>query len=335
MSAMKTDLLLSVVIPVYNGVHTLEQCLQSVQKNSFKNFELIIVDDGSSDGSRQIAAKYTNNIFLHEKNQGLVCARMTGIATARGEIVVNIDADVVIFQDTLGRIADFFEKNSDISAVTGRLSKKHPHSSFFSQYKNLYMNYIFGKLPNHVNFLYGSIHALKKDAVEIYQSDQNIGEDSERGQRLISMGKKIAFLKDLEVVHLKKYSFMSWVKNDFRVPYHWATIFIRFKGWKSLGKNKTGYLHSPKEQLASVVIGPLSALLFALSMLGLIPIGAPIALLAVWGLLNASFIAFLWKEKGAWFGLRAVLATYFDHLVMATGIFFGLLNACYKKGDAA
>jgi glycosyltransferase involved in cell wall biosynthesis len=324
-------MILSVVVPAYNAAAFLPKSLPALKASASANFELLVVDDGSTDDSRAVAERYAAKVLRHERNKGLVAARMTGLAGATGDIIVNVDADVVVFPDTLDKIVGYFETHPDISAITGRLSKEHANPDFFSQYKNLYMNYIFGKLPERVNFLYGSIHAMRRNAVQIYQSTQNIGEDSERGQRLVEAGKKIAFVRDLEVAHLKKYSFRGWIKNDFEVPYWWARLFVVYKGWKSLGKNKGGYLHSPKEQLASVVIGPLSAFFLTAGIFWYPVLWPGLILKLIWLLLNLDFIAFLWKEKGAWFGIRSILATYFDHIIMAFGIFLGMINACVKS----
>lgn len=263
----------------------------------------------------------------HSKNRGRSHARNSGIEKAKGEILVFIDSDTVIKPDTLTKIFNYFLKHEKEDALTGLLSKEHPNPSYFSQYKNLYMNYIFRKLPERVNFLFGSICAIRRRALMPFGPEVKLADDTALGQRLTQMGRQIAFLRDLEVVHLKDHSFFSLLKNDFQIPFDWAKIFIQHKGWRQLGRNQTGYLHSPKEQLLSVVIAPtivLSslALLFGLS---LPPFALPLAL--IWIFLNLHFFIFLTKEKGLLFGAASVLTTFFDNLAMALGIFCGLVRA--------
>lgn len=88
---------LSVIIPVYNVRNYLERCVQSVLRQTFKELEIILVDDGSTDGSGdladQIASLDVRIRVIHQKNQGLSGARNTGLRAAVGEYVVFLDSD--------------------------------------------------------------------------------------------------------------------------------------------------------------------------------------------------------------------------------------------------
>ena len=323
---------LSVIVPAYNSERTLERCLGAIWDSDHKHYELLVVNDASRDATASIAGKYADRVVSHAKNLGPDAARYSGIRAARGEVFVHIDSDVVVCPGTLSKIDAYFSSHPDVDALTGRLSKEHPHRDFFSQYKNLYMHYIFGKLPERVSFLYGSIYAVRKEATELFVLDHRTEEDTERGQRLAMAGKKIAFLRGLEVVHLKKYDFVSWVKNDFRVPFNWAGIFLKYQGWKRLGKNQTGFAHAPKNQLVSVVLAPGILLLGIASLyLGSAPTLSA-ALAAVWLWLNLDFHRFLAREKGPIFGLAALFVTFLDHLVMASGILLGIMAFNIRVG---
>jgi GT2 family glycosyltransferase len=84
----------SVVVASYNGDRTLKACLDSLQRLNYPDYEVILVDDGSTDTSRQIASLHTNvRYFRHEKNLGLSAARNTGIGAATGEIIAFTDSD--------------------------------------------------------------------------------------------------------------------------------------------------------------------------------------------------------------------------------------------------
>ena len=87
----------SVVIPVYNVKPYLERCVQSVLRQTYKELDIILVDDGSTDGSGelcdQIATRDPRILVIHQKNQGLSGARNTGIRHATGEYVIFIDSD--------------------------------------------------------------------------------------------------------------------------------------------------------------------------------------------------------------------------------------------------
>lgn len=326
-------MMLSVVVPAYNSEKTIGECLAAVKASEYGDYELIVVDDASSDATAAIAAKYADRLVVHPANRGRSAARNSGIDAARGEILVLIDSDVVVRPDTLAKAAAYFAGHGDVVAITGILSREHPHENFFSQYKNLYMNYIFGKLPERVNFLYGSFHALRKSAALGYGKDVRIADDTALGQELTARGQKIGFVRELEVVHLKRYGFGSLLKNDFLIPCDWAVLFIKYRGWRQLGKS--GYAHSPKEQLASVVTAPM--ILFLVPVAGVTPTVAPLAVLvaltALWSLLNYRFLAFLVRHRGWHFGFLALWTTFLDNLVMASGICCGFAAYIFYRNN--
>lgn len=85
----------SVVIPVYNVAEYIEECLTSVLKQTFTNFEIVFVDDGSPDDSIEIIRKFTDSRIriVHQENRGLAAARNTGINASRGLYVALLDSD--------------------------------------------------------------------------------------------------------------------------------------------------------------------------------------------------------------------------------------------------
>jgi len=313
---------MSVIVPAYNSQDTIEKCLRAIKKSTYRDYEVVVVNCGNQNEISSIANKYADKVI---KQQGIERShtRTTGIKAASGEIIVNIDSDVIIKPDTLTKIDDYFSHHPGVDALTGLLSKEHPNPDFFSQYKNLYMHYIFRKLPEKVTFLYGSIYAIRDETAHIYASDIKIADDTALGQKLVSCGKKIAFLRDLEVIHLKKYTLLSFVKNDFQIPFDWAKIFLKYKGWKQLGRNKTGYAHSPKEQLISVVLAPAIFLVLLGTLFGYASIPVLLFSILAWLVLNFHFLAFLMTERGPIFGISAVFITFIDNMVMAMGILCG------------
>jgi len=94
---------ISIIVPVYNVEKYLEKCLDSILSQTFTDFEMLLIDDGSSDYSGKICDEYASRdervIVIHQKNQGLGAARNTGIANARGEYIGFIDSDDYIEAD--------------------------------------------------------------------------------------------------------------------------------------------------------------------------------------------------------------------------------------------
>lgn len=92
----------SVVVASYNAERTLKSCLDSLEQLQYPDYEVILVDDGSNDGTPQLAFQHPKiRYFKHEKNLGLSAARNTGIAAATGEIIAFLDADCRADEDWL------------------------------------------------------------------------------------------------------------------------------------------------------------------------------------------------------------------------------------------
>lgn len=99
------NLLISVIVPVYNAAPYLERCLQGIVNQDYRPIEIILVNDGSSDASREIcetwAAKYDFISVVHQENHGQAHARNRGLELARGEYICFVDADDYLAEKAL------------------------------------------------------------------------------------------------------------------------------------------------------------------------------------------------------------------------------------------
>jgi glycosyltransferase involved in cell wall biosynthesis len=111
--------IVSVVIPVYNGERYLAQAIQSVLEQTYKNFELIVVDDGSTDGSAATAKSFEDARlrYHYQKNGGASKARNTGIELARGGLIAFLDSDDVWLPQKLEKQIAYLEAHNEIGAV--------------------------------------------------------------------------------------------------------------------------------------------------------------------------------------------------------------------------
>lgn len=119
------DLKVSVIIPVYNAVEHLKECLDSVVRQTLKEIEIICVDDGSTDGSAVILADHVNKdgrfIVLTQQNRGAGVARNAGLEVARGDYVIFLDADDFFAPDMLEKMhARAVASEADIVLCNGR-----------------------------------------------------------------------------------------------------------------------------------------------------------------------------------------------------------------------
>lgn len=117
--------LFTIIVPVYNAAAYIEQCIQSIVNQSFSNFELLLVDDGSTDASYALCKKWkekdTRIDIFHQDNRGASAARNVGINNARGRYIQFVDADDTLESDCLQTLADLIQQNGEPDFVEFKL----------------------------------------------------------------------------------------------------------------------------------------------------------------------------------------------------------------------
>jgi glycosyltransferase involved in cell wall biosynthesis len=112
--------LVSVVVPVYNTAQFLREALDSVFAQDYEPIEVIVVDDGSTDGSGAIAEAYPRVRYIRQENHGPAVARNAGISVARGEFVAFADADDVLLPNKLTVQVGYLIDHPDVEATIAR-----------------------------------------------------------------------------------------------------------------------------------------------------------------------------------------------------------------------
>lgn len=162
-------LTVSVVVPCYNEEETIAKCLESLNNQTLKPFEIIVVDNNCTDKTVEIARTFGTRV-IKEKKQGLIAARNTGMAAAKGQIIARIDADSHPAANWVETINNLMQ-NEDLLAVTGSgYFYDLPFKKLAKFLRNLAAVYLNRFLLGH-DMLWGSNMAIRAEAWHQIKAD--------------------------------------------------------------------------------------------------------------------------------------------------------------------
>ncbi len=309
----------SIIIPMHNATDYIEKCLSGISRQSKKNIEIILVDDGSTDDTVQKAEKYGFRIVMLKNGGNPSKARNFGSKKASGNIFIFVDSDIVLKPDSIERIVSKFSRRGVIS-VSGVYTKETPAAGFFSQLQNLILCYRLSKLPEIVTFTNSAFCAIKRDAFETihgYNEGMSYFEDVEIGNRLTRNGYKLRIDSSLSVTHLKNFN-------------HWSLICDYFKKAAVSGmyKHKNFFKNKKSDELLWYIkISGVSTVLvfFSVFLIGISVIPLLVSLV-VYSLSLSPLLFFLIKTKGLLFGLISYFVCFELFLVSFVAIICGIMG---------
>jgi len=197
----------SVIIPTYNYGHYIEEAIDSVLAQTYKDYEIIVVDDGSTDNTEEVVSKYGPKIkYIYQENQGLSAARNTGIKKSNGEYIAILDSDDLWFPWKLEKQMKLFEANSVLGLVYSdgfAFSEKGVFDDFlFGENTNFYRGRVFDKLLLN-NFISCPSALVKRDCfnkVGLFDTSLDACEDWDMWLR-ISLYYEIDYVNEPLVKH--------------------------------------------------------------------------------------------------------------------------------------
>jgi len=229
---MNKQLSISVIIPVYNAGSYLAQCLDALQSACNAATEVIVVDDGSTDGCAEVHREGVE-VYRLPLRSGPAAARNFGARHAKGEILLFVDADVVVRPDTVDRVAQCLSTKPEFAAVFGSYDERPPAKGFISQYKNLQHHFVHQHANSEAATFWSGCGGIRRDVFasvggfnERRYSAAAI-EDIELGSCLRRAGHRILLDRELKVTHLKHWTFFTLVRADiFSRAFPWSELMI-------------------------------------------------------------------------------------------------------------
>ncbi len=192
---------ISLVIPVYNEEADIGTCLDAVMAQKSKPYEVIVVDNNSTDRSMQVVEKYPSVKVIQEKRQGVDFARDAGFNAATGDIIGRIDADTYLPADWTQQLERVF-KDKNISAVTGPAYYKDMPAPKFSKAFDTIAREMIHKLSE-FPFLFGTNMGIRRSAWLAVKEEvchiKSLHEDIDLGIHVAKAGMKVIFDRQLVV----------------------------------------------------------------------------------------------------------------------------------------
>jgi GT2 family glycosyltransferase len=298
---------LSIVMPVYNGLHYLRRSLPPLLASQDAGLvEVLVVDDGSTDGSAEYARESGARVIPSGGRLGPAGARNVAVREVQGEVVLFVDADVVVQNDTVGRVIRAFT-DPGVVAVFGSYDDAPSDRRFASRYMNLRHHYGHQRASEDAQTFWAGLGAVRRDAflaVDGFDGQRYAVpsiEDIDLGRRLREAGGRIRLLPDIQAKHLKQWSLGGVIHTD---------IFCRGLPWARLMMEYPGAFTDLNVQ-ASERIKAVIALSFVLSVvaaiIGLAPGWLPFVLFAAAATANRELMRVFARSSGWWVALRGIL----------------------------
>ncbi|MFH1277064.1 MAG: glycosyltransferase family A protein [Candidatus Eisenbacteria bacterium] len=324
----RSDSPVSVVLPVRDAEETIERALEAVFASTSPPREVVVVDDGCTDGTIDIARRFPVRIERSGDPGGVAAARNAGAAKTSGPILFFLDADVVIERRAL-EAAERVLDDPSISVAIGLQSARAAFPNPPTAYKNLWLRYTYEKKADRISVLYSSAVAIRREVFdEVGGFDVNYRkpniEDSELGKRITDAGHRMAVVPEVGFLHIKRYTVGGMARTDFHRTAGMTKVQLRDRFRRIRREN---YSSIPTSFLISCLAPWFAAAAYAAGESDLAFPGASLLVI----LLNFFWLRALRQHEGRRAALLGILFLHLDVAAVNLGAAWGFLE--YLGGE--
>ena len=315
----------TVIVPAYNPGEDLEHCLEALTRSTYTHFDVLVVDDGSTESIKPLVERFGYRYLRIEGPGGPARARNRGVEQVETEYVIFIDADVCVHPDTIERFIRVFTEDADLAAVIGTYDDAPADPGFLSQYRNMFHHYTHCQSAGPVTTFWSGCGAMRRDIFIKYGGfdEQRYRrpaiEDIELGTWIAADGGRIVLDPTIQCKHLKHWSFSNMIKTDVcQRGMPWIDLMLRS------GK-AVNTLNVTWSQRLSV------GLVFAACAFAVLAIWWPSALIGTAvaaitvTLVNIKLYQFFMSRRGLWFAAKSLLLHW---------LYFGCCGVSFIAGTA-
>lgn len=322
----------SVIVPARAGTRTLDRCLAALASATPPPAEVIVVIDGSDAALATLARSLGAAVLELPERRGAPAARNAGVARSSGDVLMFVDADVVIAPDAVGQALAALDERPEWSAVFGSYDDRPEPATFVAQYKGLLNHYTHQRGAGEASTFWTAMGAIRRDAflaVGGFDPAQRL-EDIELGYRLRAAGHRIGLRHTMLATHLKRWTAASVLRSDFfdrALP--WTELMLRHgRSDNDLNldwRNRGSVLCVGALCLAALLAWPAPAVAATVAAL------AAVALVAM----NWPLYRFLAAKRGVAFALAAIPWHWLYFLYGGVAFACGLVRHATRRRPAA
>jgi hypothetical protein len=223
----------SIIVPAYNAADTLPKCLRALQPALGPTTDLVVVDDGSTDGTADVAAALGVRVLRRSANGGPAVARNNGVQGTGGAIIVFVDADVEVATGSVARALGMLASAPELTGVFGSYDAHPAAPGLVSQFRNLLHHFVHQQGSTDAFTFWAGFGALRREGFAAVGGFDERGrrgaiEDIELGYRLRAAGYPLRLDHGMLCTHLKRWTLASMLRTDLMcraIP--WARLVLR------------------------------------------------------------------------------------------------------------
>ncbi len=319
---------LSIIVPVHNSKKTIDQCLKHIFDSYYKNFEVIVVDDCSTDSTIEKVKKYNCKIIRLKKNKGVANARNIGAENSKSKFLVFVDSDILVYEDTFSKMVEEYKSNPEIKSIGAIDSGEYISGKFGEKFITLKRSYaykwkakekcrLFSCIQSECGFIEKSVFD-DVNGFDLKYKDVGV-EEYEFAHRLLRKGYKNCIYRDILYRHYKG-SLNRRARELFKRTSTYVPLFLRKRSFESEGC--TGSVFDSLMTLfsflsiMSVPLGLISAKLLII----------PVFFLMIILVSHIRFLYSMSAKEGILFSFLSYFASIYLYIATGFGIVYGVYN---------
>lgn len=326
---------LSVIVPTYNSEKTIDSCLKSIFDSTYKDFEVIVVNDGSTDSTLEKIKKYGCRVINLKKNQGVANARNIGAKHSKTNLLLFVDSDVLVHKDTISKMMEVYKLDSNIKIIGAVESGKYLLNNFGEKFLTLKRFYDFKWKKNEKRRKFSSLPECtfieKKvfNKVGGYNTKYKLAgmEEYDIAYKLLKKGYYNYIYRDILHDHYKG-SVKKRASTLLRRTSLYLPFFLKKKSLESEGANATMFdAFMSLFSFLGLITLPLAAVSIKLILI-------PFSFFIITIIANLKFFFYLIKKQGFFFSFMSIFPVTYIHLAIGFGLIFGAMKLFLNREES-